>query len=80
MELFPSELIEQMVKTLVLVAVPTLLIPCAALGFSVLQGMMGIRDGSLQYAVRALALVAVVALFGASFGRSFVELMQMALR
>lgn len=71
---------QQGLKVLVVAVVPTLLIPAAALLSSLLQGMMGLREESLQYAVRALTLAGVVIVFGASLAAAFVELMLMALR
>lgn len=71
---------QQGMKVLVVAAVPTLLIPAAALLSSLLQAMMGVREEGFQYGVRALALAAVVLVFGASIASAFVELMLMALR
>jgi type III secretory pathway component EscS len=80
MTLIGSEVVEQFGRPLLLAIVPTLIIPVASLMFSLLQGMMAVRDGSMQYAVRVVALVGVVALFGFSVSASFVELMRLALR
>lgn len=70
----------QGIKVLVVVLVPTLLIPAVALLSGLLQGMMGVREDGFQYAIRALTLAGVVLVFGASVASAFVELMQMALR
>ncbi len=75
-----SSLWQQGTKVLVVVLVPTLLIPAVGLLSGLLQGMMGVREDGLQYALRALALAGVVLVFGASFASAFAELMQMALR
>jgi flagellar biosynthesis protein FliQ len=80
MALLSNDIVEQVGRTLVITVVPTLLIPVASLAFAFLQGMMAVRDDSLQYAVRVAALVGVVALFGLSVCSSFVELMRLALR
>lgn len=80
MTVLSSDIIEQVGRTMVVALVPTLLIPAASFAFSLVQGMMGIREESLQYAVRVVALVGVVALFGMSIGSSLTELLRMALR
>ncbi len=80
MTLIGSDVVEQFGRTLLLVLVPTLLVPLASLVFSFLQGMMAVREESMQYAVRVVALVGVVVLFGFSVSASFVELMRLALR
>ena len=71
---------QQGTKVLVVVLVPTLLIPAVGLLAGLLQGMMGVREDGLQYALRALTLTGIVLVFGASFASAFIELMQMALR
>lgn len=74
------DLLDSALKVLVVVAVPTLLVPLVGLGVSLLQGMMGIREEGSQYAVRSIALAGVVLVFGASAAAAFVQLMQLALR
>lgn len=74
------DLFEQTLRVLIIVCVPTLLIPLGALIGSLMLGMLGIRDEGLQYAVRVLVLALVIIAFGASATDSFVELMQVALR
>jgi len=81
--MMPSQLqdvIDQGLRVLVSVIVPTLLIPVAGILSAALQGMMGIREEGLQYAVRALACVGVVVVFGSGAARAFAELLQLALR
>lgn len=80
MALLSNDILEQAGRTLIVAVVPTLAVPLIALLFAFLQGMMAVREDSLQYAVRIIALVAVVALFGASISGSLVELMRVALR
>jgi type III secretory pathway component EscS len=80
MAVLSSDIIEQVGRTMVIALVPTLLIPAASLIFSLAQGMMGIREESFQYAVRVVALVGVIAVFGVSIGASLTELLRMALR
>ncbi len=72
--------VDQSLRVLVLVIVPTLIVPLAGLVISLLQGMLGIREEGLQYSVRTLAMAGVILVFGASAARSLVELMQLALR
>jgi type III secretory pathway component EscS len=80
MALISSEVLEQLGRTLLLAMVPTLLVPVASMVFSLLQGIMAVREESMQYAVRIVALVGVVAVFGFSVSASLVELMRLALR
>lgn len=80
MTLIGSDVVEQLGRTLLLVLIPTLLVPLASLAFSFLQGMMAVREESMQYAVRVVTLVGVLVLFGLSVSASFVELMRLALR
>jgi type III secretory pathway component EscS len=72
--------VDQSLRVLVLVIVPTLIVPLAGLVISLLQGMLGIREEGLQYSVRTLVMAGVILVFGASAARSLVELMQLALR
>ena len=72
--------VDQSLRVLVLVIVPTLIVPLAGLVISLLQGMLGIREEGLQYSVRTLAMAGVILDCGASAARSLVELMQLALR
>jgi type III secretory pathway component EscS len=71
---------QQGVKVLVIAVVPTLLIPAVGIVSSLLQGMLGAREESFQYAVRALTLAGVIVVFGASIASAFLELMLMALK
>jgi flagellar biosynthesis protein FliQ len=80
MALLSNEILEHAGRTMLVAVVPTLAVPLVSLLFAFLQGMMAVREESLQYAVRIIALVAVMAVFGASVSGSLVELMRMALR
>lgn len=75
-----ASLWQQGTRVLIVVLVPTLLIPAVGLLSGLLQGMMGVREEGFQYALRTLALAGVILVFGASFASAFIELMQMALR
>jgi flagellar biosynthesis protein FliQ len=74
------DLVNQAIRTLAMAIVPTFIVSVAAFVFSLLQGMLAVREESMQYAVRALALVLVVVVFGATAVASCLELMRFALR
>ncbi len=75
-----SEILEQLSRTLLLALVPSLFVSVASFAFCFLQGMIAVREESMQYSLRVVALIAIVVLFGFSVSASFVELMRMALR
>jgi len=75
-----ADVLNQSLRVLVWIVVPTLLVGLIGLGASLLQGMMGIREEGFQYSVRAVVLFGVLIVFGAGASRALMELMQMALR
>ena len=80
MDLQLFDILNQGARTLLLAMLPTLAITLAAFLFSILQGMMAIREESMLYAVRAVALVLVIVAFGTTVAASCTELMRLALR
>ncbi len=75
-----QDVIQEALRVALLVLIPTLVVPALALGSSLLQGMMGIREDGLQYAVRMLALAGVVLMFGPAAFEALRELLMHALR
>lgn len=75
-----QDVIQEALRVALLVLIPTLVVPALALGSSLLQGMMGIREDGLQYAVRMLALAGVVLMFGPAAFAALCELLMHALR
>ena len=75
-----AQISHQAVRAVSTVVLPTLIVPVVAFGVSLLQGMMGIREESIQYGVRVIGVVLVLAIFGATMSRGLLELMNEALR
>jgi flagellar biosynthesis protein FliQ len=75
-----SELVQQAWRVLLLVSVPALAIPVAGAAFSLLMGLLGIKDEGLAYAARVLVMVGVGALCLPVCSRDVVALMTMALK
>jgi hypothetical protein len=75
-----TDIVQQAWRVGLLALLPALGIPVASGGSSLLLGLFGVRDEGLVYAVRVLALVAIVALCIPACADDFVELMRMALR
>ena len=75
-----DDVVQEALRVALLVLIPSLVVPIIALGASLIQGMMGIREDGLQYAVRMLALAGVVIVFGPSAFQSLCELLMHALR
>ena len=74
------QIFHQAVRAVSTVVLPTLMIPVVAFGVALLQGMMGIREESIQYAIRIIGIVLVLAIFGSSMSRGLLELMNETLR
>lgn len=80
MNLLNPELLEESWRVLLLALLPTVLVPLACLGFTFVQGLLALREDSSLYAVRALVLVGVVAVFGVPVCSGLVRLLELALR
>lgn len=80
MDLFDGSVIHQSVRVLWIALVPMLFIPIVGFVMALVQGMMGAREESLLYAVRAIAAVAVVFAFGVTVSESVRDLLLLVLR
>jgi flagellar biosynthesis protein FliQ len=80
MDLFDSNVFPQAVRVLWIALVPMLLIPLGGFVVALVQGMMGAREESLVYAVRAIVAALVLTLFGAAVSESVRELLLLVLR
>ena len=73
-------LIQEGMKSAVLIVVPLLIIPLASLAIAGLQGLFGIREESMQYAIRAAVAAVVLTVFGSTWLNSLTTLFELALR
>jgi type III secretory pathway component EscS len=80
MDLFDGSLVHQGIRVLWIALVPMFLIPVVGFVMALVQGMMGAREESLLYAVRAIAAVAVVFVFGVAVSESVRDLLLLVLR
>lgn len=80
MDLLDSSSMQQVLRVVWLAAVPLLLVPVVGFGVSLVQGMMGTREGSVVYSARVLAAAGVVIFFGAAVWQGFQELLRQVLR
>ena len=72
--------IQEGVKLAVLIVIPLLIIPVASVAIAGLQGLFGVREESMQYAVRAAVAAVVLTVFGSSWLSSLATLFELALR
>ena len=75
-----SDLTHQALRAVLMVVVPTLLVPVASAVFSVLMSLMGIRDDGMVYAIRMLVMIGVVVVMIPTCASGFVALLETALR
>jgi flagellar biosynthesis protein FliQ len=75
-----SSVSTEALRTLLIIVVPTLAVPLVALIVAVGQGMLAIREESLQYGVRVLAVVGILAVFGVQMTEAMLQLMRLALQ
>ncbi|MFN4894483.1 MAG: hypothetical protein ACK5GN_12760 [Pseudomonadota bacterium] len=80
MESHLYEMWEQAWRLALTIVVPTLAIPLVSIIFSVVFGLMGVRDEGVAYATRVVALIGVGMLTVPIVASSLVSLMTHALR
>lgn len=73
-------LLQEGMKTVVLIVVPLLIVPVASVAIVGLQGLLGFREESMQYAVRVAVAAIILSIFGGTWLRSFTALFELALR
>lgn len=73
-------IIQEALYALVSVALPLLAVSLCGLIAAVGQALLAARDESFQYAVRVMACVGVLAIFGGSFYAALQKVMEGALR
>jgi flagellar biosynthesis protein FliQ len=80
MDLLDSNTNQQVIRVVWLAAIPLLFVPLVGFAVSLVQGMMGTREGSVTYSARVVAAVGVVMLFGAAVLEGFQDLLRQVLR
>jgi flagellar biosynthesis protein FliQ len=80
MDLLDSSSIQQVLRVVWLAAVPLLFVPVVGFAVSLVQGMMGTREGSVAYSARVLAAAGAVIFFGAAVWQGFQELLRQVLQ
>lgn len=75
-----SIVVHEGLSALVSIAVPLLVVSVFGLAAAVGQAMMAARDESVQYAVRVVTGVGIIAIFGGSFFAALQKVMQVALQ
>lgn len=72
-------LLSESMRVVVLIIIPSLAVVIASFLTAFLQGTLGIQESTGLYAVRVLALVGVLAIFGNYFGEALTTLLKMGL-
>jgi flagellar biosynthesis protein FliQ len=67
-------------RALVTVCLPLFAVTLIAFGVAALQTVIAVREESVQYSVRLLAGVSILALFGTSFYSAICQVMETALQ
>lgn len=80
MDVHLSDLWHQAWRVGITLAVPTLAIPIVSSIFSIVFGLLGVRDEGIAYALRVLVLVGVGVLCGPIVASRLVGLMSQALQ
>jgi type III secretory pathway component EscS len=74
------DLVQQALRLILTLAIPTLAIPVVSFIFSFIFGLVGIRDEGVGYALRVLALIALGFICAPIFSGGLTGLMTEALK